>query len=262
VFYTNTPVEYWGSGRAAALTHTSVDGRADIPVPDDVRIYVLAGSQHGEAAFPPTRTNGQQLANPVPQREVMRALLRGLHEWVSAGVRPPDNRYPRLSDGTLTTLSGLKFPELPGVQDPRGIPGPMRTTGGRVVPLPHLVPQVDADGNEIGGIRVPDVMVPLATTTGWNFRAESVGQPSEIYPLLGSYIPFPATKSARSANRDPRPSVEERYRDRADYLARLEAAASDLIRARYLLQEDLQNVLERGAAHWELATRGSALSQP
>jgi hypothetical protein len=263
VFHTNTPVEYWGGGRAAALTHTSIDGKADIPVPDDVRIYVLAGSQHGEAAFPPTRTNGQQLANPVPQREVMRALIRGLHEWVSTGVRPPDSRYPRLSDRTLTSAARLKFPSLPGVQDPRLIPGPRRLKGNRMEPLPHLVPAVDADGNEIAGIRVPDLAVPLATTTGWNFRAPSIGEPEEIVALAGSYIPFPVSRAERAASGDPRPSIEERYRDRDDYLARLKAAALDLIRARYLLEEDLDSVLERGAAHWEFAAGSeSSASQP
>ena len=262
VFYTNTPVEYWGGGRAAALIHTTLDGKSDLPIPDDVRIYTLAGSQHGEAAFPPTRTNGQQLANPTPQREVMRALMRGLHQWVSAGVRPPDSRYPRLSDETLTSLARLKFPVLPGVHDPRSIPGPKRIKGERVEPLPHLVPQVDADGNEIGGIRVPDLAVPLATTTGWNFRAASVGQPREIYPLLGSYIPFAVSRDQRAASHDPRPSVDERYRDRTDYLDRLKAAAVELIRSRYLLEEDLANVMDRGAAHWEFTTRSPALSQP
>ena len=151
VFYTNTSVEYWGGGRAAALTHTTMDGKKDISIPDNVRIYLLSGTQHGEAAFPPTASNGQQLNNPTPQANVMRALLRGLHRWVASGTRPPDSQYPRLSNGTLVPVAQVKFPAIPGVSDPRHITGPARVMAGKVVPLPYLVSQVDADGNEAGG---------------------------------------------------------------------------------------------------------------
>jgi hypothetical protein len=195
MFYTNTSVEYWGLGRGAALTHTTLDGRSDAPVPENVRIYLLAGTQHGEAAFPPTASGGQQLNNPTPQGDVMRALLRGLHRWVRDGVGPPASRYPRLSDGTLTAVSSVRFPSLPGVSDPRTISGPGRISGGTPNMLPFLVPQVDEDGNERAGIRVPEVAVPLATTTGWNFRSKSVGNPGNIYNLIGSYIAFPLSRT-------------------------------------------------------------------
>ena len=252
IFYTNTSVEYWGQGRAAALTHTS-HGR-DAKLPENVRIYLLAGSQHGESAFPPSRTTGQQFGNPTPQREVMRALLTGLDAWVRQGRRPPESRYPRVADGTLVPAARVRFPSLPGVRDPRTISGPGRVVQGGVVPLPFLVPQVDADGNEAGGIRVPDLAVPLATTTGWNFRAEALGNPGEIVALLGSYIPFAATRRERRSHADPRPSVEERYAGRAVYLRRIRAAAADLVTGRYLLAEDMDNVLARADAHWVYAT--------
>ena len=274
VFYTNTPVEYWGSGRAAALTHTSIDGRQDLPLPDNVRMYVLAGAQHAESAFPPptrgksgetgptanpaARNNGQQLANPMPHREVMRALLRALHEWAANGTPPPASAYPRLADATLVNIRDVKFPVIATVADPRTIEGPAREIAGRVVPLPHLVPQVDADGNDVSGIRVPEQAIPLATTTGWNFRDPSAGNPSVIYQLLGSYIPFARTRAEREANRDPRLSVEERYRGIDDYLERIRSAATALIRGRYLLQEDLENVLARAKRHWAYATRDTA----
>jgi hypothetical protein len=120
--------------------------------------------------------------------------------------------------------------------------------------LPFLVPQVDADGNELAGIRVPEVAVPLATTTGWNFRAERVGNPSTIYALLGSYIPFPRTRAERELKRDPRPSIAERYKDREDYLQRIRLAATDLIKQRFLLEEDVENTLQRASRHWDWAT--------
>src|SRR5690606_14238780 len=101
VFYTNSSVEYWGQGRAAALTHASLDGTRDADVPDNVRIYLIAGSQHVPAAFPPSLGAGQQAANPVPHTEVMRALLRALHRWTADNAAPPESRYPRLRDQTL-----------------------------------------------------------------------------------------------------------------------------------------------------------------
>lgn len=252
IFFTNTPVEYWGGGRAAALIHTSADGKRDLPIPDNVRIYLLAGTQHGEAAFPPRRTRGQQVDNPVPQREVMRALMRGLHLWASQGVAPPESRYPKLADGTLTPIAAVKFPTIPGVADPRSIAGPGQVRNGQVEMLPHLVPQVDADGNDASGIRVPDISVPVATNTGWNFRSAAVGGATEIYNLLGSYIPFASTKAEREAKKDQRLSIAERYRDRDDYLSKLRAAAQDLVRGRYLLPEDVENVVTRGQAQWAL----------
>jgi hypothetical protein len=254
IFYTNTSVEYWGQGRAAALIHTSIDGKTDARIPEQVRIYLLAGTQHGEAAFPPTPGTGQALGNPTPQGNTLRALLRALHQWVSTGVVPPDSRYPMLQDATLVPAGAVAFPTIPGVRDPRSIEGPAEIVKGRVVALPFLVPKVDADGNELAGIRTPDVSVPLATTTGWNFRADRVGNPSTIYPLLGSYLPFARTKADRESRIDPRLSIEERYRDRDDYLARVNRAAIDLMQQRLLLPGDVEDVMAHASQHWALAT--------
>lgn len=255
IVQTNTSVEYWGLGRAAALTHTTPDGVADLVLPDNVRNYLLAGTQHGEAPMPPSKTNGQQMNNPTPQAHVMRALLRAIHRWASDGVPPPESRYPRLGGGTLTTAAGVRFPAIPGVRDPKSVAGPGQLTAAGSAPLPFLVPQVDADGNEIAGIRVPEQSVPLATTTGWNFRSEAIGNPGDIYSLLGSYLPFPVTKAERISRQDPRVSIEERYQGRDDYLKRVRSAALDLVRGRYLLQEDVEAVVERASAHWEYATK-------
>jgi len=266
VFYTNTSTEYWGGGRAAALTHTSLDGKKDLTLPENVRSYLLAGTQHVEAAFPPParnlvgndaagRNNGQQVINPLPQQNVMRALLRSLHRWTADGVAPPPSQYPQLVDHMLVASREVRFPTLPNVSDPRTIRGPARMIDGKLVPLPHLVPQVDRDGNELAGIRVPELVVPLATTTGWNFRDPSVGNPSEIYQLIGSYIPFAATKAEREKAHDPRLSIEERYHSREEYLAKIKTAAADLIKRGYLLEEDLDDVVSRAGRHWEYATK-------
>jgi hypothetical protein len=260
VFYTNTPVEYWGGGRAAALTHVTIDGTRDLTPPDNVRIYLLSGSQHNEAAFPPPRTTGQQLSNPTPQRSALRAILTNLDRWVREDVRPPDSRYPKLSDGTLVPVDRVQFPALPGVRDPRSITAPGRMTARGFDPLPFLVPQVDGDGNDVAGIRMPDVAIPLATTTGWNFRAETVGNPDDIVTNLGSYIPFVAGRAQRDARGDPRRAIDERYGDRDDYLQRIRRAAAELVGGRYLLEEDLSDILERANAHWDYATRSRRTS--
>lgn len=261
VFYTNTPVEYWGGGRAAALTHTSPDGTRDLTVPDNVRIYLLSGAQHLPFPFPPDRrvvpgpngnNSGQQLPNSLPQKDIMRALLRALHQWAADGVAPPPSQYPHLRDRTLTPVQQVKFPALPGVKDPKGIVGPGRMIRGTFVPLPFLVPQVDADGNEIAGIRDPEMAVPLATFTGWNFRAPRVGNSDDIYQILGSYIPFARTRAELTPG-DSRLPIDERYRGLDDYMRRITRATDDLIRRRFLLAEDREPVLTRARAHWMFA---------
>jgi hypothetical protein len=255
VIYTNTSVEYWGQGRAAALTHTTIDGKSDAMVPDNVRIYLLSGTQHGESAFPPSFGNGQAMGNPTPQANVMRALLRAAHQWAASGVRPPDSRYPRLRGDTLVPLSSFRFPTIPGLGDPHVIEGPGQMFNDKFSALPFLVPQVDSDGNEVAGIRVPEVSVPLATTTGWNFRAERIGNPTAIYALLGSYVPLARTRAERESRRDPRLSIEERYKGRDDYLQRIRTAASELVRERLILEQDVEDVVQRATRHWEYVNR-------
>jgi hypothetical protein len=246
VIYTNTPVEYWGQGRAAALTHTSIDGSRDLTLPDNVRSYLIAGAQHGEAQFPPPLGQGQALANPTPQGDIMRALLSAAHRWVTTGTPPPASRVPRLADGTLTAADKVAFPAIPGAGNPRIIEGPRP-------PLPHLVPQVDADGIEIGGIRGPELVVPLATTTGWNFRTERSGNPTTPVALLGAYFPFAKTRAERQARNDPRPSIEERYQGRDDYVGKVRTAALDLVKSGFMLQEDVELTTQRAGRHWDWA---------
>jgi hypothetical protein len=119
-------------------------------------------------------------------------------------------------------------------------------------PIPLLVPQVDADGNDRAGIRLPEQAVPLGTYTGWNFRNPSIGGTHQIVSLLGSYVPFARTKAEREQRRDPRLSIEERYPSRDRYLSLAREAANGLVRDRFLLQDDVDPVVRRAAAHWDL----------
>jgi hypothetical protein len=250
IFYTNSGVEYWGGGRAAALVHTTLDGHRDLTLPDNVRFYLFSGTQHSPAPFPPQMTTGQQPANPIEYWWSMRALLVAMEGWVREDAAPPASRYPRLADATLVTADRISFPTIPGVQSPRLIE-PGRDGEAR---LPLLVTQVDADGNELGGIRAPDVAVPLATYTGWNFRSRETGAPDQLVALLGSSIPFPRTKADRETSGDPRRSIEERYSSRAAYLAEIRKVADGLVAGAYFLAEDVDDVVERAGAQWDLAT--------
>jgi len=259
VFYTNTPVEYWGTGRVAALIHTDPAGTKDVAPPPNVRVYFIAGTQHAPARFPPSVTNGQQPDNAVNYWWTMRALLVAMHRWVAEGVEPPASRYPTLRDGTLVKAADVSFPEIPNVASPRAltagarVANPLLARGaGEGAALPLLVPQVDADGNERAGIRLPDITVPLGTHTGWNFRSAAIGAPGDLVSLLGSSIPFPTTKAAREAAHDPRRSIAERYASRDDYLARVRAAADALVADRYLLAEDVPRVMQRAGEQWDL----------
>lgn len=245
IMFTNTAVEYWGGGRAAALIHTTADGKRDLTLPPNVRAYFLTGAQHGPAPFPaPPETAGQQAPNPLEYWWTMRALLVAMTDWVTRGVEPPASQVPRLSDGSLVTVAKLKFPALPGVANPRTVQGPRAENHD----LPFLVPQVDADGNEIAGIRTPEHRVPMATFTGWNFRGAAIGGTAQLVNLLGAAVPFPATKTAG----DPRRALDERYPAKDAYLAAASEAADALVKGRYLRRDDVAAVMARVEAWWAL----------
>jgi hypothetical protein len=260
IFYTNTGVEYWGGGRSAALIHTTADGGKDITLPANVRAYLFAGNQHGPSAFPPPEGQGQQKANPTDYWWNMRALVVAMQKWVTDGTMPPPSQYPRLSGGTLVRAAAVSFPAIPGVQSPKTLTAGSRMSlellpgsAGAGAPLPFLVPQVDADGNERSGIRLPEVSVPLATYTGWNFRNSRIGGTDQLVSLLGSYVPFAQTKAEREAKHDPRPSIEERYTSRDQYMDMINKAAAALVTDGYLLADDVPTVTKRAADHWEWA---------
>jgi len=262
VFYTNTPVEYWGTGRAAALVHTTPDGASDLTPPENVRVYFFAGTQHAPSRFPPAVNAGQQRDNPVDYWLTMRALVLAMHRWASEGVAPPPSAYPTLGDKTLVHAAAVAFPAIPGVASPRTltagtrIANPLLAGGaGPGAPIPLLVPDVDADGNERAGIRLPDVAVPLGTYTGWNFRNTATGAPGDLVSLLGSFVPFPPTRAARDAAHDPRRAIDERYSSRDEYLPRVKQAADALVARGYLLADDIARVMQRSGDTWDLTTR-------
>jgi hypothetical protein len=273
IFYTNSEYEYWG--RAASLIHTTIDGAGDAPLMDNVRIYLLAAGQHGPGAFPPVQTIGQQRSNPLDYRWAMKALLLAMDRWTANGTAPPPSRYPRVSDGTLVPPDRLRFPKVPGVTTSTAVHrayradyGPKFATEGVVTlepprigtAFPILVPQVDADGNGIAGVKMPELAVPLATYTGWNLFNERSGPTDALSSMQGSYISLPRTTAERKRTSDPRLSIEERYRDKDQYVGLVGKAALDLIEQGFLLSEDLAVVLKNAGRHWDVAASTAAPS--
>ncbi len=267
IFYTNSAYEYWG--RSASLIHIAIDGQKDATIPDTTRIYFLAGGQHGPASFPPQKNHTQNLTNPNDYRWAMRALLVDMDRWAAEGKEPPPSQYPRIAQDTLVPLGAVQFPKIPGVALPVHIQqayrvdyGPEFRTAGVVTieppkvshAFPILLPQVNQDGNETSGLRMPEIQVPLATYTGWNLRSPDIGAPGELNSMQGSFIPFPRTKAERDLHHDPRPSIEERYAGRAQYLEKIEAVARNLASGGYLLEGDIPRIVEHSAKEWDYLT--------
>ncbi len=267
IFYTNSSYEYYG--RDAALIHSSPDGRKDAPLAPNTRVYFFAGGQHGPAAFPPPHNNMQDYANPNPYTWCLRAMLVEMTAWIKDGTQPPASLYPKVSADQAVTPGAVQFPKIAGVNFPtrtqrawRADYGPSFAAG--IVtqeppklgaPFATLVPQVDRDGNELGGIRMPELQAPLATYTGWNLRAPEIGAPEEMFSMQGSWIPFARTRQDRERTGDSRLSIEERYKNREDYLEKFAAAGKSLVAAGFLLDGDLPQLLLRGGAEWDYLHR-------
>src|SRR5579859_3899891 len=270
IFLSNTSYEYWG--RAASLISTTADGKSDVPLSDNVRIYHFTGLQHFSGPFPPKKdtadTSGQQPQSPLPIKYFWRAMIADMDAWVRNNTSPPASSYPKIFDGTLVPLSAYAWPAIPGVNRPHEANSGYRLDFGpnwrdgilqleppTVGPLYlFLVPQVDADGNERDGVRLPEITVPLATYTGWNLRDPSIGAPEQRIPFEGSYLPFPKTAADRQQGNDPRKSVAERYASREDYLAKYTVALDELIKQRWILPEDRDALLQRANQEWSLTT--------
>ena len=271
IFFSNTSYEYWG--RAAALTHTTADGKQDATISDNVRIYHFTGLQHFSGPFPPEKGTGdllgQQPQSPLPIKYFWRSMISNLDAWVRSKTLPPPSSYPKIADGTLVPLREYAFPKIPGVIQPHEATEAWRLDfgpnwqGGILTiqppklgaPFPVLVPQVDADGNERDGVRLPEITVPLATYASWNLRDPSISAPDQRVSFEASYIAFPKTLEERGKTADPRKSIAERYAGREDYMTRYKSAVDDLVKQRWILPEDREVLIHRGEQEWTEATR-------
>ena len=264
IFHVNSAYEYFGCG--ASLVHAALDGGGDLTLPENVRVYMFAGGQHGPGAFPPRAGSARHLQNPNDYRWAYRALLVALDRWARGEGEPPTSQYPRVSDGTLVAPRGLKLPDVPELSRLSRIHQPRRLDFGaafdgagivnhqppRVLgEYTALVPQVDSDGNDQAGVRMPEIAVPLATYTGWNLRAVETGASQELLDSAGSFLPFPGNAVTREASGDARQSIEERYPSRDAYLAGYRAAAQRLIQSGLLLPGDLDSIMKRAEQLWD-----------
>jgi len=257
IFHTQTSTEYWQ--KRGCLAHTDGKGN-DVKIPDNVRIYVIASAQHNSPfGSEPAKDDTQLLVNSLPAGDVLRALMVALDLWVTQGILPPPSQYPTVKNRTLVLPNqSTGFPKIPGVRyaglhnrqlfldyGPNLLHGrldvhPPRQVGNGAYNI--FVPKVDKDGNDIAGIRMPAVQVPIGTYTGWNLRPRGLAE-DELSGLLGSFIPLAKTKSERKRTGDPRLSLQERYKDRRDYVQRVSHAARILVEQRYLLPEDAERMI-------------------
>jgi Alpha/beta hydrolase domain len=271
IFTINTSAEYWRGD--ASLVHTDVAGKHDIAAHPNVRIYLHAGAQHTPGSIPPvaadpnTGARGRHLLGVVDYSPLLRAALVNLDRWVSEDMEPPPTAVPRLDQGTAVTPESLRasYESIPGVRFPERIARPVRLDFGAgvdrgvVSALPPrasaayatFVSAVDADGNDTAGVRPWELRVPLATLTGWNLRHPDQGAPGDLMSMMGSTVPFPRTAAERVRTGDPRPSIEERYGGRQDYLDRVRGAAQAMVAERHLLAEDIAAVVERAGRLWD-----------
>jgi len=271
IFFSNTSYEYWG--RACALIHVTADGKHDAPISDNVRIYHFTGLQHFPGPFPPAKGQGdlmgQQPQSPLPIRYFWRSMIANMDAWVRSNTLPPASAYPKISDGTLVPLHDYNFPAIPGVNraheanaayridfGPKWQEGILSLQPPKVgEAFPVLVPQVDTDGNERDGIRLPEITIPLATYASWNLRDPSIGASDQRVAFEVSDIPFPKTTEGRQTTGDPRRSIAERYSSREDYFVRYSKALDNLIQQRWILPDDRESLLHRGEQEWTEATK-------
>ena len=271
IFFSNTSYEYWG--RAAALTHITPDGKLDAMLSGNVRIYHFTGLQHFPGPWPPAKGHGdlmgQEPQSPLPIHYFWRAMIANMDAWVRNNTLPPPSSYPKIADGTLVPLERYAFPAIPGTKaaheantgyrldfGPNWQAGILSVQPPKILEtFPVLVPQVDADGNERDGVRLPEVSVPLATYASWDLRDPSIGAPDERVSFECSYIAFPKTAADRLRTSDPRKSVEERYRGKEDYMMQFTKATEELVKQRWILPEDRESVLHHGEQEWAEATK-------
>ena len=266
IFFTNTGYEYWG--RAASLIHTTPGADADVELLASERIYHLAGAQHFVVDTPavPERTDpvATYRGSPLDFHPTLRSLLTRLVEWVRDGREPPPSRHPRLDNATLVAVDRVQAPAIPGVGWPQAAHeayrvdyGPRWANGIITLEPPRLgrafpvrVPQVDADGNEVGGVRSLELLVPLATYTPWSLRRGAVN-PGELVDFYGTFIPFARDRAERERSGDPRASVIERYGDRTQYVELVKRQAETLARSGFLLAEDVAHVVAQAEIGWD-----------
>ncbi len=257
LIFANTSTEFWN--RDASLLGTTPDGAADVAPAANARLYAFMGAQH-YVGRSPVRAPYVNCVSTTDHYLPVRALILALDRWAGGGAAAPESAYPRVADGTLVGVGAYQAgfpkglavaPPAQALAEPRLDFGPGFATRGVAerVPPAHgpsygtRVPAPDADGNDRGGVRMVELQVPLGTHTGWNERAPETGFPWATARFDGSFLPFARTEAERKALGDPRPSLKARYPTRADYEAKIRAAAAAQVAAGFLLPEDVDRAV-------------------
>jgi hypothetical protein len=253
LIHTDGEAEVWQARSSLVVT----DPRGGhIALPENVRAYVIAGTQHGGGAgvhaATPRAGICQNLSNPMNLSAVRTALTVALYEWVAKGVAPPESRFPTVANSGLVRSTELTFPKIPGVAYSGSVNRLHLLDHGSIPPTQGpayavLVGRVDADGNMVDGVRHPDLAVPIGTFTGWNLRRDGFGEGDQCAGT-GSFIPFAKTRAERVASGDPRLSLEERYPTHEAYVTAVRRAADGLVRERLLLRADAEDIVRRAEA--------------
>lgn len=274
--------EYWN--KSASLNHTDAFGDdLDIDgLAPNVRAYAIASIQHNNTfdSRPEQLSRCQQLTNPLYNGPVFRALAVALDRWTTQGILPPPSRVPRRSDGTLAPPETVNFPSipatayegwppLPAVEFNPGVMNHNTVMDFSAVPPRHLggqsytvlVPQVDTDGNELAGIRLPDLAAPLGTYTGWSLLKSGMGGP-DICGQNGQFIPFANTVAERLQAGDARASLEERYPAQGAYGNRIAQGAQRLVEEGFLLEEDRERIVAAAAERDPRKRLAAGFQQP
>ncbi len=273
--------EYWV--KAASLLHTTPDGKKDLADSPFARNYLISSHQHGtgSATSKGNCQQFQNPLNSAPvQRALWIAMdewvTRGkeppdsrvptFHEKTLVPPNQSAVGFPSIPGVTFTGLETTRYRFNWGndhFYDPRspnfGIPfvNPPINSDGVSIPFappyennpkngpiyPSFVPKTDRDGNDISGIRLADVTVPVATYTGWALR--SGPQANDGCESSGQFIPFPKTAADRQATGDPRLSTAERYGTLNQYMREVAFALRKMVHQRLLLCEDYDAELNR-----------------
>ena len=249
IVHSDGEAELW-QGRSSLMVTDSRGGHVELP--ENVRLYLIAGTQHGGGrgvhATTPSQGICQNLNNPLAMGQIRVALSVALYEWVANSVEPPASRFPTVQNGALVAASTVGFPTIPGVEY-SGSYNSLHLHDHSTLPPADgdeytvLVGRVDADGNMTDGVRHPNLIAPVGTHTGWNLRREGYGEGGQCAGT-GSFIPFASDRAEGAALGDPRLSLSQRYPTHAAYVAAVSRAAEGLVRDRLLLENDADMIVE------------------
>lgn len=251
IFYVNTAYEYWSRG--ASLIHTSPDSTRDVAPAPTSRAYFVAGLGHFAGQWPPAMEDtqeilGQQPVNPNNIYLLRHGFTAALDAWTRLGIEPPPSRIPKIADGTLVRPGALAVKSMHGVAVPKFAydvykldvsTEPPRVLG----TYTNLVPQVGPDGNELAGVRLPEITVPWGTFTGWNLRDPKIGFPEYRASFVGAFIAW------------PKGEIAALYRSPDEYLGKAAAATLTLVKERFLVPDDAVEALDRAAEEFQWATK-------